>query len=83
MIHVNGIAEAVHIDRNAADVAVGNGENLLALLIVRLDVQSSVEMPGTRLAEVPRQHDAVIHRRLVVYIQITDRLGIVATACQQ
>ena len=69
MVHVDGIAEAVLVNGNAADITVGNGENLLALLIVCLHVYSSVEMPRTRLTEVSCQHDVVIHRRLILNVE--------------
>ena len=80
---VDGVAEAVLIDGDAADVAVGNGEYLLALLVIGLDVESAVEVPGPRLAEVACQHNVVVDRRVVFHAMITDRLGIIATACQQ
>ncbi len=59
---IDGIAKAILIHRDARDVAIGNRENLLALLIIGLDIQSAVKVPRPRLAEIACQHDVVIHR---------------------
>ena len=84
MADVDGVAEAIHVDGEAADVAVGDGEDVLALLVAGLDVDAAVEVPGSRLAEVARQHDVVVDGRDIVNIRIADRLGFTrTTACQQ
>ena len=84
MADVDGVAEAVHVDGEPADVAVGDGEDVLALLVAGLDVDAAVEVPGSRLAEVARQHDVVVDGRDIVNIRIADRLGFTrTTACQQ
>ena len=68
MSHIDGIAKTVLIDRNMADIAVGNGKNLLAFLIARFDVDTAMEMPRARLTEVASQHDFVINGRNVTLI---------------
>ena len=83
MGHIDGIAETVLIDRDMTDIAVGNGENLLALLIARLDVDTPMEMPRARLTEVTSKYYLVVNGRNIFYIRIADRLGITATTCQQ
>ena len=68
MSHIDGIAKTVLIDRDMADIAVGNGKNLLAFLIARLDVDTAMEMPRARLTEVTSKHDFVINGRNVTLI---------------
>ena len=64
---VDGVAEAVHANGEPADVAVGNGVDELALLILGLDVQSAVEMKRARLAKVASQHHFVVDGRMISY----------------
>ena len=83
MSHIDSIAEAVLVDRNMADIPVGNGKNLLTFLIACLDVDAPMEMPRARLTEVACQHNFIVDGRNVFYIRIADRLSITATTCQQ
>ena len=83
MGHIDSIAEAVLVDGKMADIAFGHRIDLLTFLITRLDVDATMEMPGTRLSEVAGEHYLVVHRGHIFYIRIADRLGITATACQQ
>ena len=64
MCDVDGIAKAIKSDGDTTDVAVGNGIDVLALASFGSDVKSSMEVMGTRFAEIPRQRDFVIHWRL-------------------
>ena len=68
MSHIDGIAKAVLIDGDMADITIGNGENLLAFLIARLDVDTPMEMPRARLTEVASQHDFIIYWRNITLI---------------
>jgi len=80
---IKGITKPVFIDRQTTDIALGNSENLLALDVARLDIQPTMEMPGTGLAEVACQHDLIVDGRLVIYSIRTDRTGLIAAAsCQ-
>lgn len=83
MSHIDSIAEAVLVDRNMADIPVGNGKNLLTFLIACLDVDAPMEMPRARLTEVACQYHFIVDGRNVFYIRIADRLSITATTCQQ
>ena len=83
MGHIDGIAKTMLVDGEMADIAFCHRINLLTLLIARLDVDASMEMPRTRLTEVAGEHNLVVNRRHIFYIRIADRLGITATACQQ
>ena len=65
MVDIYGIAESVLVDRDARDIAISDGEYLLALHIARLDIQSTMEVPGARLAKVTCQHDIVVYGRAV------------------
>ena len=83
MTDVDGVAKTIHVDRQSADVAVGNGIDGFALLIVRLDIQSTMEVERARLTKVASQRDIIVNGRPIGHLTIADRLGIVsATACQ-
>ena len=60
---VDGVSKAVEPDSDARDIAVGDGIDMLALNVVSLHVYTSVEVVGTRLTEIPRQQDIVVHWR--------------------
>ena len=84
MADVDGIAEAIHVDRQSADIAVGNGEDVLTLHITRLNIDTSMEMERSRFTEVARQRDVVIDGTFIGDIMNADRLGFIRTAaCQQ
>ena len=83
MGHIDSIAEAVLVNGKMTDITFSHRINLLTFLIARLDVDATMEMPGTRLSEVAGEHYLVVHRGHIFYIRIADRLGITATACQQ
>ena len=70
MGHIDSIAEAVLVDGKMADIAFGHRIDLLALLITRLDVDATMEMPGTRLSEVAGEHYLVVHRGNVFTLTI-------------
>ena len=83
MGHIDSIAEAMLVNGKMTDITFGHRINLLTFLIARLDVDATMEMPGTRLTEIAGEHYLVVHRGHIFYIRIADRLGITATACQQ
>ena len=72
MVDIDGIAKAILVDGDAADIAVSNGKHLLALYIVRLDVQSAMEVPRTRLTKVSRQHDVIVDGRDIFHALSVD-----------
>ena len=66
MTHIDSITETIHIHRQATHIAIGNRENLLALDITGLDVQSAMKMPRARLTEVSCQNDIVVYWRNII-----------------
>ena len=63
MSHIDGIAEAIHIDGDTTDIAVGNRIDALALPILRLDIYATMEMERARLTEIASKNDVVIDGR--------------------
>ena len=83
MVDVDGIAESILVDSQSRHVAVGNTVDELALLVVGLDIQSAVEMPGARFAEVTRQHDVIVHRAAIVNCKTADGFRVIMSATRQ
>ena len=83
MADIYSIAEAIEVDGDAADVSICNGIDLFAFLIVRLDVNASMEMPWTGFAKVASKHYVVIYWRTIFYNIFAGRLNITAATCQQ
>ena len=63
MVDIDGIAKAKLVDGDAADISFRNGKHLLALYVARLDVQATMEVPGSRFTKVSRQHDVIVDGR--------------------
>ena len=83
MSDVDGITKAIHVNGQTTDIAISNRKDLLALDIARLDVDATMKMPRTGLAKVASKRNLVVDGGDIFYIRIADRLGIVATTCQQ
>ena len=65
MADVDGIAEAIHVDRQSADITVGNGEDVLALHIARLDIDATMKMVWAGFTEVARKDYFVVNGRAI------------------
>ena len=66
MADVDGIAEAEEVDGESRHVAVGDGEDVLAFLIVGLDIYAAMEMVGSRLTEIAGKDHIVVHGTLIL-----------------
>ena len=82
--HIDGIAEAIHVDGEPADVAIRNGIDIPPLAVLCLDIDAPMKVPGARLTEVARKNDGAIDGTVIFDSNIADRLGLImTTACQQ
>ena len=62
---IDGIAKAIHIHCQSADVAIGNRKDLLALLIARLDIDAPMEVPGPRLTKVASERYLIVDGTMI------------------
>ena len=83
MSDVYGIAKAIFVHRQTRNVSLGYREYLLAFLIVRLDIQSGMKVPGTRLTEVACQDDVEIDRGRIIYWLLALCRGLLTTRHQK
>ena len=67
MRDIDGIAEAIHVDSQTTDIAVGNGIDEFTLTILCLYINASMEMKRTRLAKVARKDYLVVDGRRICY----------------
>ena len=83
MVHIDRIAKAMLIHRQFADIAIGNGKDLLALHITRLHVYSAMKMVWARFTEIACQHNLVVYWRTILNNSSSaDRFGILTATCQ-
>ena len=66
VMHINGIAKAKHPNGNHRHIASADGKDGLAFYPTRLDVDTTMEMVGTRFAEVSCQHHLIIDGRSIL-----------------
>ena len=68
---IDGIAEAVQIDRQPADIAISNGKDILALHIARLNIQTTMKVKWAGFTEVARQRNIVVYGGCIGYWLLT------------
>jgi hypothetical protein len=71
MCDIDGIAEAVQIDRQPADISISNGKDILALHIARLDIQTTMKVKWAGFTEVARQRNIVVYGGCISYWLLT------------
>ena len=67
MAHVYCIAKPVDTYRNVPHISIANREDAFPLYTTGLYIHTSMEVVGSRLAEVTCQHDGCTHRRTISY----------------
>ena len=60
---IHRIAKAIDTLCDTTDIAIADGIDQLSLNVIGRNVESAVEMIGTRLAKIPRQRNVIIHWR--------------------
>ena len=68
--NIDSISKTVHIDGEARDIAIGNRIDELALLIIRLYINTSMKMEWARLTKVAGKDNIVVYRRAIVTLNV-------------